>query len=98
MPHPDALMGTWNAPSASAFRSLAEAFQPTAVVPPVPAVELTRTQWDDICFVLREVGALESLVAPHDLAVTLIQGKAVHEAASKARDLVLRLGLDSETR
>lgn len=68
-------------------------FRDKQIAAEVPAVRLSRAQWEAIQFIITELGDLVDDLAPVDVEDALIQGKAISKVARKAWGLKHSLGL-----
>jgi hypothetical protein len=50
----------------------------------VPAIKLTRDEWNSILFIIQTLGDLVDECCPHNLEAAVIQGRVINEAANKA--------------
>lgn len=58
----------------------------------VPAVQLTRDQWDAICEIVRTLTDIYDDMFPHQMETALVQGRAIAPALRLAHDLKYVVG------
>jgi hypothetical protein len=53
----------------------------------VPAIHITRQEWDSVLFILRALTDVADAIKPHPIETALIRGGDIAEAVSKADEL-----------
>jgi hypothetical protein len=79
MPHPDAML---KADGSQDF--FVNMYRRQEIAAEVPAIRLTREEWDSILKVIQCLGDLVDDLCPNEVRTSLIQGSVIAEAANIA--------------